>query len=177
LIHVPLIIRYPECFAAGTRVRQQVQLTDLFPTVMDVLHLDFPLVRQELQGQSLLAPVPTERQAYAELLAPQPSIPALNRRTGSPVTTPRPAFDRALRCLRTSTTKLIWSSDGQHALYDLCDDPQETTNRFTTEPALAATMLATLDAWRPPAGLPLNPVDPAMDEPVRQRLRALGYLT
>jgi arylsulfatase A-like enzyme len=177
LIHVPLIIRYPECFAAGTRVRQQVQLTDLFPTVMDVLHLDFPLVRQELQGQSLLDPVPTERQAYAELLAPQPSIPALNRRTGSPVTTPRPAFDRALRCLRTSTTKLIWSSDGQHALYDLCDDPQETTNRFTTEPALAATMLATLDAWRPPAGLPLNPVDPAMDEPVRQRLRALGYLT
>jgi len=161
-------------------VRQQVQLTDLLPTIMDVLHLDFPLVRQEFQGQSLIAPIveeATERLAYAELLAPQPSNEALNRRTGAPAETPRPAFDRALRCVRTPTTKLIWSSDGQHALYDLRLDPQETSNRFATEPELAATMLATLDAWRPPTGIPLCATDPAMDAAVRQRLQALGYLT
>lgn len=179
LIHVPLIIRYPECFVPGTRVSQQVQLTDLFPTILDVLHLDFPQVRQELQGCSLMAPAPenaTERLAYAELLAPQPSIEALNRRTGAAADMPRPAFDRALRCVRTPTTKLIWSSNGQHALYDLRHDPQETTNCFASAPELASQFLATLDAWQPPAGLPLYVPDPSMDTEVRERLRALGYI-
>ena len=37
LIHVPLLVRYPELFPPGQRVTQQVQLTDLFPTVLDVL--------------------------------------------------------------------------------------------------------------------------------------------
>jgi arylsulfatase A-like enzyme len=179
LIHVPLIMRYPECFAPGTRVSQQVQLTDLFPTILDVLRLDFPRVRQELQGCSLMAPAfehPTERLAYAELLAPQPSIAALNRRTGASADTPRPAFDRALRCLRTPTTKLIWSSDGQHALYDLQHDPQESTNCFASAPELASPLLARLDTWQPPASLPLYVPDPSMDTEVRERLRALGYL-
>src|SRR5262249_8442687 len=110
LIHVPLIVRYPDLFPAGQRVTHQVQLTDLFPTMLDVLGLDLPSVRQELQGVSLLASpadAPTERLAYAELLAPHPSMASLNRRTGAPEGTPHPAFDRALRCLRTHTTKMI----------------------------------------------------------------------
>src|SRR5205823_4194106 len=86
LIHVPLIVRYPELFPPGQRVTQQVQLTDLFPTVLDMLGLDVPRVRQELQGASLLAPPPDtaeERLAYAEMLAPHPSVASLNRRTGT----------------------------------------------------------------------------------------------
>lgn len=179
LIHVPLIVRYPELFPAGQRVTQQVQLTDLFPTVLDVLGLDLPSVRQELQGVSLLAPpadAPEERLAYAELLAPQPSMASLNRRAGAPEGTPRPAIDRALRCLRTPTTKMIWVSDGNHALYDLRQDPHETTNLVAAEPKLATEYLDLLDAWRPPAGAPpLAPVPP-MDPELRQRLRDLGYL-
>ena len=104
LLHVPLLIRYPERFPAGLRVPHQVQLTDLFPTVLDVLQLDLPPVRRELQGVSLLAPepaVPEARLAYAEMLGPHPSMQSVNRRAGLPEDTPRPAYDRALRCLRT----------------------------------------------------------------------------
>jgi arylsulfatase A-like enzyme len=179
LIHVPLIVRYPERCPAGQRVASQVQLTDLFPTLLEVLGLDLPAVRQHLHGVSLLAPVPdplTERLAYAEMLGPHPSVASLNRRTGVPEDTPRPAFDRALRCLRTPTTKMIWASDGNHALYDLRQDPHETTNLVAREPKLAQEYLELLAAWRPPAGAPPTTPPPPMDPDMRQRLRDLGYL-
>src|SRR5262249_4990636 len=151
----------------------------LFPTVLDVLGLDLPMVRQELQGTSLLASpaeAPAERLAYAELLAPHPSMASLNRRTGAPEGTPRPTFDRALRCLRTPTTKMICASDGTHALYDPRQDPHELTNLVAAEPKLATEYLDLLEAWRPPAGeSPMTPAPP-MDPELRQRLRDLGYL-
>jgi arylsulfatase A-like enzyme len=179
LIHVPLLVRYPELFPPGQRVTQQVQLTDLFPTILDVLGLDVLHVRQELQGVSLLTPTPDtpeERLAYAEMLAPHPSIAALNRRAGAPEDTPRPAFERALRCLRTPATKVIWASDGNHALYNLRLDPHETTNLIAKAPKLAQEYLDLLDAWRPPGGVPPMVSAPPMDPDMRQRLRDLGYL-
>ena len=179
LIHVPLIVRYPDLFPPGQRVTQQVQLTDLFPTVLDVLGLDVPRVRQELQGMSLLtsAPdTPEERLAYAEMLAPHPSMASLNRRTGAPEDTPRPAFARALRCLRTPATKMIWASDGNHALYNLRLDPHETTNLMAEEPKHAKEYLDLLTAWQSPVGASPMVPPPLMDEDVRQRLRDLGYL-
>jgi arylsulfatase A-like enzyme len=179
LIRVPLLIRYPDGFPPGQRVSHQAQLTDLFPTVLDLLQLDLPDVRRELQGTSLLVPEPEatkDRLAYAEMLAPHPSIQALNRRVGLPEQTPHPAFDRALRCLRTPDYKIVWASDGQHALYDLRRDPLETVNRLAHEPELAATLLATLQAWQPPSGVPLTPRAPEIDPEVRRRLRDLGYI-
>ncbi|MGE3536306.1 MAG: sulfatase [Candidatus Tectimicrobiota bacterium] len=177
LLHVPLLVRYPACFPPGQRVQQQVQLTDLFPTILDVLGLALPHVRRPLQGHSLLPPVcapPAPRLAYAEMLGPQPAIASLNRRVGAPETTPRPALDRALRCVRTPDIKCIWASDGAHELYRLRCDPGETRNLFATEPALAREYLSLLQNWQPasPTGVPLPP----MDDDVRQRLQALGYL-
>ncbi|MEE8301307.1 MAG: sulfatase [Candidatus Tectomicrobia bacterium] len=179
LIHVPLIIRYPECFSPGQRVTHQVQLTDIVPTVLDAAKIEVPHVSQELQGESLLGLVPDnseERLAYAEMLAPHPSMQTVNRRAGFPEDTPRPAYDRALRCLRTPDYKLIWASDDQHALYDLHADPHETINCFADEPKLAAEMMETLQAWKPPDGTPLRQSAPNFDHALRQRLRDLGYI-
>ncbi|MGQ4808656.1 hypothetical protein NKDENANG_02044 [Candidatus Entotheonellaceae bacterium PAL068K] len=179
LIHVPLLIRYPARFPAGQRVRRQVQPTDLFPTLLDALDLDLPQVRQEFQGVSLLAPepeAPEERLAYAEMLGPHPSRQSVNRRAGLPEDTPRPAYDRALRCVRTLDYKIIWASDGHHALYHLRQDPFETVNRFADEPQLASELLETLQAWQPPSGIPLHKSPPDFDHDVRLRLRDLGYL-
>jgi arylsulfatase A-like enzyme len=178
LIRVPLIVRYPDCFAKGQRVLHQVQLTDVVPTLLDILQLDRPDVRDELQGISLLeTPLSVdERPAYAEMVAPHPSIPALNRRAGLPEETPQPDLDRALRCLRTPEHKFIWASDGQHALYNLRKDPQEHTNRYAEEPKLAATLEQALMAWQSPTSVPLNPPQLKMPLDVQQRLRALGYI-
>ncbi|MFC1980592.1 sulfatase-like hydrolase/transferase [Chloroflexota bacterium] len=40
LLHVPLIIRYPGLFEAGLRVNHQVQLTDVYPTILDIVAPD-----------------------------------------------------------------------------------------------------------------------------------------
>jgi arylsulfatase A-like enzyme len=176
LIRVPLIIRYPGCFSPGQRVSQQVQLTDLFPTLLDILQLDVPNIRRELQGVSLLSHPAEERFAYAEMLAPHPSMQSLNRRVGAPEHTPRPAFDRALRCLRTTYNKIIWASDGRHALYNLRQDPGETTNRFADDPALASTLLELLDSWHPAHDVSHSQPAPDINAEVRQRLRDLGYI-
>ena len=178
LIRVPLMIRYPDCFPQGGRVQHQVQLTDVLPTLLDILQLDRPDVRDALQGISLLdtPPAAEERLAYAEMVAPHPSIPALNRRAGLPEDTPQPELDRALRCLRTPGHKFIWASDGQHALYDLRRDPQERTNRYREEAELAATLEKALLAWHPPTGVPLSAPQPDMPADVQERLRALGYI-
>jgi arylsulfatase A-like enzyme len=177
LIRVPLIVRYPDAFPRGEEIASQVQLTDIVPTVLDVLQLDRPDVRQELQGLSLIAPreAHEERLAYAEMLAPHPSVPAMNRRLGLPENTPRPAYDRALRCVRTATTKFIWGSDGRHALYDLSADPGERHNRYAVEPERAAAMAEMLMAWQPPSGIPLAAPVSKLAPEVRQRLRDLGY--
>ncbi|MCZ6872385.1 MAG: sulfatase [bacterium] len=179
LIHVPLIIRYPERFAAGQRVAHQVQLTDILPTILDVAQLKAPQIRAELQGESLLAPTPDaimDRYAYAELLSPHPSMQTVNRRNDFPADTPRPEYDHALRCLRTLTHKLIWASDGQHALYDLQADPHETTNRFEIEPKIASELMEVLQTWQPPHGELLQESIPDVDHALRQRLRDLGYI-
>lgn len=178
LIRVPLIIRYPACFPAGQRVGQQVQLTDLFPTILDTLRLDAPHVRQAFEGESLLASAGTaaDRLAYAEMFGPHPTIQTLNRCAGFPENTPQPAYDRALRCLRTADHKIIWASDGQHALYDLRRDPHETANCFTDEPKLAAELLDTLQLWRSPQHTPRHVSAADFDQDLRKRLRDLGYI-
>ncbi len=178
LIHVPLLIRYPECFSRGERITSHVQLTDVFPTILDALQLEVPEVRAELQGASLLQDETdtADRLAYAEMLAPHPSIAALNRRTGLPEDTPQPQHDRSLRCIRTLDSKLIWASDGQHTLYDLRQDPSETTNLYPERSEDAAALEKHLMSWQPPAGLPLTAPEMHMDEDVRQRLRDLGYI-
>ena len=178
LIRVPLIVRYPDAFPRGACIASQVQLTDIVPTVFDVVPCDQAGLRQELHGSSLLAPQAPheERLAYAEMLAPHPSIQAMNRRVGWPENTPRPAYDRALRCLRTPTTKFIWASDGRHALYNLSQDPHERRNRYAAEPQQAAAMAEKLMAWHPPSGVPLVAPTPELAPDVRQRLRDLGYM-
>ncbi len=178
LIHVPLLIRYPQGFSGGKRVASHVQLSDLFPTILDTIDLEVPEVRAELQGVSLLGDQTdaADRLAYAEMLAPHPTIQTLNRRTGLPEGTPQPRFDRALRCIRSNESKFVWASDGQHAFYDLTQDPAEAQNLYGERPEAAAILEKQLTSWQPPTGLALAAPELQMDEDVRQRLRDLGYI-
>jgi arylsulfatase A-like enzyme len=51
LTHVPLLVIYPPLFPPGTVVTEEVELVDLFPTLLDVEGLNPP---EEAQGVSLL---------------------------------------------------------------------------------------------------------------------------
>jgi arylsulfatase A-like enzyme len=111
LLHVPLVV-HGGAFTGGGRVDQFVQLPDLVPTLLDAANVDGPN-GQPFQGRSVHPDVATgeREQVFAEYLAPQPSMEALETRLG---TLPQEVrqYDRSLRTVRVGNEKLIRGSDG-----------------------------------------------------------------
>ena len=143
VLHVPLLVRYPAAFAAGTRVSAPVSLVDVVPTVLALTRSQVPAtLGAMLPGRSLVGPEGADdRPIVAEDSA---SRELMNRYT-------KPFdehyFTRSLKSLREGTWKFIWSSDGRHELFDLAGDPGETTNLMDREPERGRTMEARLHAF------------------------------
>jgi arylsulfatase A-like enzyme len=160
LVHVPLAIRYPARFSPGLRVEQQVQLTDLFPTVLDLAGAD--TADATANGfHSLLAPPPPEARPF----------------TVAENTAPTSLDNVMARMIRTGQYKYIWKSNHQHELYDLRRDPSETSNLVAVEPDVARSLVERLEAWeRSLEDKRIETRQAEYDEATLQRLRGLGYV-
>lgn len=176
LLRVPLILYHPEHFAGGERVSEPVQTLDLFPTILNMSHIDRDAVPNHLLGRNLQPDeVRTEPRPFtiAEYLGP--NLRRLRRVCTNVDITP---FDRQLRALRMHDTqyKLIWSSTGRYELYDLAQDPGETKNLADIEPGRVQKLHRQLDAWLATLdATELNPLEPEMEQTIIERLRDLGY--
>lgn len=53
ILNIPLIIKYPGKFQKGQKVDYLVGLVDIFPTLVDLIGLDVPELKYQLQGKSL----------------------------------------------------------------------------------------------------------------------------
>jgi arylsulfatase A-like enzyme len=177
LLRVPLVIRYPRCIPPNTRVTSQVQLVDLFPTILRILESEDAEVWEQIQGQSIL---PDERDgrgdrsAFAEYLEPCPPLRSLQKRypgfDGS-------RYDRKLRAIRTPRYKYIWASDGRDELYDVASDPGETMNMIEAIPQVAAELRAEMEGQLSAEFIQVDSVENiALAEDIRKRLEGLGYL-
>ncbi len=144
LIHVPMLLRFPDDEFAGARIPSVVQTVDLFPTVLEYLGLQPP---HEIDGVSLMHACRTGR------------------------TLPRPALSAQRDCFSVThwPYKLITYRDGRRSfLYRLDTDPLESDNTLEEAPAslvdsLTAPLLAmltethfgwVLDIRRPSADAP-----------------------
>ncbi|MBA3304070.1 MAG: sulfatase [Acidimicrobiia bacterium] len=157
LIRVPLVVRYPALFPAGSRVEHPVEVGDVFPTIL------------QLSGASATSDV-----SYS--LVPSPERPK-RPFTISENTAPKALNEMEMKALRTETTKLIWRSDQSHELYDLEADPGETRNLFATEPARARPLLDQLEEWqRSCEDLTIETSEAEYDDATLDRLRGLGYI-
>ena len=180
LAHLPLIVRYPRLFPAGTRVAGQCQILDVVPTVFDVLGRPLPV--PGLPGRTLVparfVPRDTtfiESVPYYGHLERMAAITGFRRDIGG--------FTHILRAARNRDFKLVVSSDGSEALYDLRRDPDESTNVVADHAEIAAALRESLRAWRvaQPPYVPAAPGDegPGGSTPLspaqRERLRSLGY--
>ena len=119
---MPLIVATPFEDLRGVRVDSQVSLVDVFPTVFALAGIP---ASTRVHGRSLL-PLMYRRPdpqvyAYGESMAP-------NLQYGW----------SALHCLRSSRYKFI--SAPRLELYDLTNDPEETTNIADREPGIARDM-------------------------------------
>ena len=140
---------------AGLRVKQQARTIDLLPTVLELMGGKAP---RGTQGTSL-APafrgkeVPTAY-AYAETLFPKFNMGWAE-----------------LRAMRTNRWKYIRAPKPE--LYDLAQDPAETTNVIASHPAEARELEAQLKA----VSEGREKVAPApMDPGTLRQLKSLGYL-
>ena len=176
LIHVPLIVRYPRLFRAGEKRKDPVQLTDLYPTILETAGA-VAENGDDIQGRSLTeirtdgtAMSIAEYDVFGNKLE---GLLALNW-----------AFDyapyaRNLRSLRDDRFKFIWASDGNSELYNIDLDPAEATNLVDVDPEAARALDSKLGQWldsftRPGVDPAQAPVE--LDEATKERLEALGYL-
>jgi arylsulfatase A-like enzyme len=164
-----LLVRFPKLFTPGSRDSSQVQLHDLFETILDAAGSSG---RHTSRARSLLAGSPSETPVFLEFYSP---VFFLGER---PETDLAP-FMRRLRAVRDGRFKLILGSDGTTELYDVADDPEELQNlagrdEYADELESLQAQLVELLSECPESPQVESSYD-LDDETIRQ-LKTLGYI-
>ena len=178
LLRVPLIVRFPDAFAAGRRVQAPVMLLDVFATILDAAETVKP---ESGHGLNLAneAQLVERPHILAEYGAPRPP----DETTLASYQIPRQAlvpYEHALAAIRAGSYKLIAGSNGSLALYNWHTDPRESENVAASHSDLTETLAADLTACQ--ARLisdnerPMKSSIADADPTVVARLRSLGYL-
>jgi len=168
VIRVPLIMLLPG-HDQPVELRQRVSLTDVAPTLLDLLDIPAP---PQFEGHSLRADL---------------GLGAARARTGAPLDAPPGAVFTELikegtqrqrpheHAIISDAGKLIQDVDGAHEFYDLRADPAETNPSDLvdgTREQLTASLQRFL-AYTQARAAPVN--QRAVDDETRERMRALGY--
>lgn len=138
LVRVPLIVHVPG--AEPRRVSTRRSLIDVTPTVLDLMSVDKPTGREGsdfLSGVSLIGdvfPPPEGPPGARDIFIDMPAGP----------------YNDSRRALIHGDDKLIVTGESRFELYDLAQDPGETTGLAKREEARLAAMkerYAALKAW------------------------------
>ena len=176
VVHVPLIIRFPDIFPKGRRIKELVQTTDLFPTVCHILGDSDQIEKCAFDG-TILPPLNDTNHRYAvtEYVEAKPPDSFLRKNP----TVDTSIFTTSFMSVRRDNHKLIWSSDDKYNLFDLSSDPTEERNIAGDEKQAAilsdlrAVVQKQLNKWKDPAR---GDYSGEMEEEVVKRLEDLGYL-
>jgi arylsulfatase A-like enzyme len=143
VFRIPLIVRYPKAFPAGSRHKGVVELLDLFPTILDAAGIAEG--RSGLKGKSLLDKEAMSKPSYAVTERFLPGAWANEIFERFPRWQGIPMWRRA-KAIQDGRFKYLWTSDGQDALYDIQADPLERTNLIGKLPDKARELKAILIA-------------------------------
>jgi len=153
-LHIPLIIKYP-----GTEYRHRedgtrLQLTDIFPMILNRLGIPIPADTQGSVPPKITHPI------FAEVYPP----PALTRYGD-------------WRAIYSGKFKFIWNSRGNNLLFNLDNDPAELVNLTGQHPDRAKKMELAMNefiATLPEPGPPMSMQE--IDEETKEALKSLGYV-
>ena len=159
MVHVPLLMRFPNRWAAGTRVTTTARQIDIVPTVLDYLGVSSPA---DLPGRSLLPAAAGVAMPPVDALAET----NLGRQGTAGVV--------------TGDWKIVQgkSLGANHtSVYNLKNDPGERIDRAEEQPLLLGYARQVLAAEGGSAARrgEKSGVEPAADPAIMERLRALGY--
>ena len=143
LLHVPLLVRYPE-LVKPARIQGRVSTVSLFKTVLTLVGTP----RGASREASRLDPL-AELKAQDLVVAECSNAVAMLRGTlwseGRGVDLSH--FDRSLKCITAGSYKFIRSSDGMSELYRIEEDSGEVNNLIEREPDQARMLSKLLTSW------------------------------
>ncbi len=176
IVHVPLIARCPGAVPAGLRVRSLVQVTDILPTVLELVGRGTDGLM--LQGHSLL-PMEPDR-TYREYVIAENEALILKKLHN--LEKLREFFTHAQRIFREGDYKYMYDSDVRddndhnEMLFNLATDPDELHNLVAEEPERARAMAARLEKWLNSFEHRTGEPEPEkIEEHILEDLRAGGY--
>ena len=172
ILRVPLIIRHPEFFKRGAAAKEQVQLLDIFPTILDMLGFEGI---EDIEGQSFLGGSQREI-AVAEYFGFHHTVDLIKETFPGLNHDVLEKYDRRLKVLRTNQHKLIRVPNDTDELYDLNADPGEQNNIIHQEEGIAEELRDKLKTWESSFQSEEIESETAIDERTRKRLRNLGYI-
>jgi arylsulfatase A-like enzyme len=153
LLRVPLIMRWPGRLPAGKRVEAVARLTDIAPSVLDLLGFEPPA---GLDGATL-APLVEDRDAARRVAVAENLL-----------------FAEERVALRTQDRKYIRWANGKEEMYDLTNDPRELRDLAGSD----ETLQPLRELYAAVVGNRAGPVGasvPGSDPRTENALRALGY--
>lgn len=177
LARVPLIVRFPGRLKSG-RIKTPVQTTDIFPTVLAAAGIDVPANPDVARNLLHLEDYDSPRARVVEYNEAMFGgvLPYEARRAPGGYR----RFLRRFRAIKLEGYKFIWSSDGDHELYYIPEDPGELHNLIKSEPSRAEMLGKRLDRWLQGINKYQPPPKPGhgsdLPDETRERLRNLGYL-
>lgn len=142
LLHVPLVVRYPERFPAA-RVTDRVSTADVYATVLDVAGVTPPA---ELETSHTLA----GRTAYAPFVVTQMLDPFASQLASMQKAYPEldtSPWERTYCAIYEGAHKLIHPSDGEPMLFDVGADPAESHDLHAAEVATVDRLTKALGDW------------------------------
>jgi len=174
VIRVPLIIRCPwsQLFTGGRRYSVPVQLADIPITLCDLLDVPWNPPEGHV-GTSIVSLLEGKNKArvlygqndssFARHLAPKHKSDFLQG----------PLYNKRIVWAIEEDTKVILESDGTGQIYDLSEDPKESSNLFDHNQSILEAIPRRDKAW-----LQENPADTnkKMSPAMIERLKALGYI-
>jgi len=174
-LHVPLIIRYPKRFEAGTRSKELISLVDIAPTLIDLCDVT--------SEQNNI--INNQRSLAGNDFVNRPFVGAANERPMMGISIMKKNFpdfdtsiiDHRLGAIRTKNHKLLNNIGGTVELYDMIADPHEINDLSHTKVDIRNKLHHILNSWR--NGLISGGQDQILqsqDEESLEILRSLGYV-
>ncbi len=178
-VRIPLLIRQPGRFEAGSRSDAPVQLPDLFPTILSAAGV--PAEEIDSQGIDLSDEgALTGRPNILEYYDPVQAMSVVYERSSAEEKARLDRYDRKLEAIVAGNLKLVRASDGSAELYDLSIDPAELENLAEHDDQQGTRRLleVSLDRWlsRYAKEEAQATENVPVSEETRRALEAIGYI-
>jgi arylsulfatase A-like enzyme len=174
-LHIPLVIRYPRRFRAGTRNSDLVSFVDIAPTILELCNVREGMEKLKPDKMSLAR---EDRPRRVFVVAgnerPLAGIALMKDRYSAFDTS---TIDFRMRSIRTDSYKLIWNVERGKELFDLRADPGELHDLAGVEIETRDKLHRILYNWlkQIPSAGDVSFLE-GQDEESMRILRSLGYL-